>query len=308
MQEGFLFGHTHHHRWKPKNHQFTYSMFYTIWNITHKNPKWKNLAQNILNPIPSKKYMGTNRKQPLISARVHQYIQAKNPKEDFSQQHLQIFLVTMPSFLGMGFNPVNFYYCYNQGKAENSPPRLKYIVIEINNTFGEKHLYILNSHEYISSKDNQKKVSQERWSIQKEFHVSPFNKVEGEYSFEVKNTEDSLSLKFVLQKEGEPFFHASLKGRIVPFTQQGLLHYLKAIFLYPLNGWGATWRIGYQAFLLFFFKKMSPSPKPEPLSRWTIEQKKPVLLQRIFTHPILQRWFLNPNLDSKNSHFSSNPK
>jgi DUF1365 family protein len=294
MQEGFLFGHTHHHRWNPVKHQFTYPLFYTIWDITHKNPKWSNWLQNILNPIRSTKYMSTTEKGSLISSKVYQYIKTRNPEENFTHYPLQTFLITMPSLLGIGFNPVNFYYCYNRKKNSDSPQTLRYIVIEINNTFGAKHLYILKYRGVSTSKEKQASL-QQNWVIQKDFHVSPFNKVDGEYTFEAKNTEDTLYLNFILQKDERPFFNASLKGHIIPFEKQGLFHYLKALFLYPLNGWGATWLIGYQAALLFFQKKMVPYPKPEPLSKWTIEQKKPVLLQRILTHPILRKWFLTSN-------------
>ncbi|KAF0517369.1 DUF1365 domain-containing protein [Gigaspora margarita] len=44
----------------------------------------------------------------------------------------------MPRFFGYTFNPVSFYYCYDIIDA------LKIIVLEVNNTFGEKHLYILD--------------------------------------------------------------------------------------------------------------------------------------------------------------------
>ncbi|CAG8610629.1 224_t:CDS:2, partial [Gigaspora margarita] len=47
-------------------------------------------------------------------------------------------LVTMPRFFGYAFNPVSIYYCYDITDA------LKIIVLEVNNTFGEKHLYIMD--------------------------------------------------------------------------------------------------------------------------------------------------------------------
>ena len=47
-------------------------------------------------------------------------------------------MVTTPRFLRYAFNPVSFHYCYNKNNE------LKVIVLEVNNTFGEKHLYVLN--------------------------------------------------------------------------------------------------------------------------------------------------------------------
>ena len=46
-------------------------------------------------------------------------------------------LLTMPRMFGHVFNPVSFHYCY---RADGS---VRCVVAEVNNTFGERHLYIL---------------------------------------------------------------------------------------------------------------------------------------------------------------------
>ncbi|RIB23857.1 hypothetical protein C2G38_2170095 [Gigaspora rosea] len=50
----------------------------------------------------------------------------------------QVELVTMARFFDYTFDPASFYYCYDNTDA------LKVFVLEVNNTFGKKHLYILD--------------------------------------------------------------------------------------------------------------------------------------------------------------------
>ncbi len=48
-------------------------------------------------------------------------------------------LVTVARYFHYAFNPVSFYYCYDRSNA------LTCITAEVNNTFHEKHLYILDT-------------------------------------------------------------------------------------------------------------------------------------------------------------------
>ena len=75
---------------------------------------------------------------------------------------VKIVLVTPPRLLGRGFVPVSFYFLYD----ENS--RLIGVVAEVNNTFGERHLYILQ--ESIAPDPGY----EFGFRCDKAFHVSPF--------------------------------------------------------------------------------------------------------------------------------------
>ena len=78
-------------------------------------------------------------------------------------------LVSSPRYFGYAFNPVNFYLRL-RGDA------LIAALAEVNNTFGDRHIYPLP------------KLRQEAdhyWTAEcpKDFHVSPFNNMEGDYHF-----------------------------------------------------------------------------------------------------------------------------
>jgi uncharacterized protein len=85
----------------------------------------------------------------------------------------EIWLHCYPRVLGYTFKPVSFWYCH---RADQS---LRAIVVEVNNTFGEKHVYLLD----------QAKLGQEMLAS-KVFHVSPFCEVQGQYRFRFMLTAD----------------------------------------------------------------------------------------------------------------------
>ncbi|NTV84464.1 MAG: DUF1365 domain-containing protein [Bacteroidales bacterium] len=68
-----------------------------------------------------------------ISGKIRRFLKESGVKDKISR----IELITSGRYFNYVFNPVSFYYCY---KNDNS---IAAIAAEVNNTFGEKHLYIL---------------------------------------------------------------------------------------------------------------------------------------------------------------------
>ena len=98
------------------------------------------------------------------------------------------YLVTAPRFLGYTFNPVSFWYLYDSDTA------LKYMILEVNNTFDERRMYLLHvTKETIEedangptasgagAKSNLRRMVFSE-PFEKDFHVSPFNSRKGSYS------------------------------------------------------------------------------------------------------------------------------
>ena len=65
----------------------------------------------------------------------------------------QVYLVTAARFMVKVFNPVSFYYCL---RADGSPVHM---VAEVNNTFGDRHLYLLEGGERFPLVRQQDKAS-----------------------------------------------------------------------------------------------------------------------------------------------------
>lgn len=80
-------------------------------------------------------------------------------------------LMTQPRILGFVFNPVSFWYCHDQAGG------LRAVLCEVNNTFGERHGYLL------SGADGSPITETSQLRCEKCFHVSPFFPPHGHYRF-----------------------------------------------------------------------------------------------------------------------------
>ena len=90
-------------------------------------------------------------------------------KFGYNENYSKVKMITTLRVFKHTFNPVIFYYCLDY------EGNIVYHVAEVHNTFGEGHLYIL--------KDGKKSNVGTEYLVPKRFHVSPFNKVEGDYNF-----------------------------------------------------------------------------------------------------------------------------
>jgi uncharacterized protein len=160
----------------------------------------------------------------------------------------EVRLMTMPRVLGYAFNPVSFWFCFDKDK------RLRAVLAEVNNTFGERHSYLCfhDDHRVIAQCD--------MLSARKAFHVSPFMKVEGRYAFRFGATQHRIAVGIDLEDSGGMLLRTSVAGRPGTLTNSSLLSLLAKNPLYPLKVIGL---IHYQAVKLFF-KGIRHFNKPEP--------------------------------------------
>ena len=162
----------------------------------------------------------------------------------------EVWLHTYPRVLGYTFKPVSFWYCHT---ATGS---LRAIVVEVNNTFGERHCYLLD----------QPKYGQEL-TADKVFHVSPFCTLEGGYRFRFMRTMSALdagAAKTVARIDYDdatgPLLETSVSGTLEPVTPGALR---KAVWRYPAMTFGVVARIHWQAFKLWR-KRVPFITKPKP--------------------------------------------
>jgi hypothetical protein len=147
--------------------------------------------------------------------------------------------------LGFTFKPVSFWYCH---RLDGS---LRAVVAEVNNTFGERHCYLLNTPQY--------GVEQRAAKV---FHVSPFCPVEGSYRFRFMLTPDRSRTvaRIDFDDLAGPLIETSVSGTLEPLTPQSAR---RALLGYPVMTLGVVLRIHWQAVKLFlkrarFFKKPAP--------------------------------------------------
>ncbi len=159
----------------------------------------------------------------------------------------EVWLQAFPRVLGHTFKPVSFWYAHRMDGS------LAAIVAEVNNTFGERHCYLLPSPNYGRS-----------LRADKVFHVSPFCDVQGEYRFRFMRTQCDGTERIVARVE-----HADAQGPLIDTSWSGVLEPITAAALrrvmwrYPLLTLGVVARIHWHA-LLLWTKKVPFWRKPEP--------------------------------------------
>lgn len=157
-------------------------------------------------------------------------------------------LVTIPRVLGLAFNPVSFWLCFDGARA------LRAVIAEVNNTFGERHFYVC------AHADHRPIGPEDRLTAEKVFHVSPFMKVEGHYAFTFSAGGDSLGVRIDLHDAEGLILTTSLAGRReAPSSRRLALAFLAN----PLLMLKVLGLIHYQA-LRLWAKGVAPVRKPAP--------------------------------------------
>jgi DUF1365 family protein len=158
----------------------------------------------------------------------------------------EIWLQTYPRVLGYAFKPVSFWYCH---RADGT---LAAVLAEVNNTFGERHVYLLSGPQLGFGREQQ---------ARKVFHVSPFCRVEGRYRFRFMRTAERVVARVDHDDDaGAPLLQTSVSGRLEPLDAAALRRTLLGM---PLMTLGVILRIHWQA-LKLWRKRVPFISKPEP--------------------------------------------
>jgi DUF1365 family protein len=124
-------------------------------------------------------------------------------------------LLTHCRVLGHVFNPVSVFYCYG------GTGRLELAVAEVNNTYGDRHSYVLPVED-----------ARFEWRVKKVMHVSPFFPPDsGTYRFELPPPGERVTLGIDLGRGGETVLRARASLSRRPLTDGALL---RALVRHPL--------------------------------------------------------------------------
>ena len=157
----------------------------------------------------------------------------------------EVWLHTYPRVLGYAFKPVSFWHCQ---RADGS---LAAIVAEVNNTFGERHCYLLTGPQLAYGRE---------LVAQKVFHVSPFCAVQGRYRFRFMHTAGRTVARVDHDDDTGPLLETSVSGHLQPLSSRSARG---AFFGVPMMTVGVILRIHWQAIQLWlkrvpFFSKPAP--------------------------------------------------
>lgn len=163
------------------------------------------------------------------------------------QDAVRIELLTQPRVLGHVFNPVSFWLCYDADDA------LTTVIAEVTNTFGDRHSYLCR-HE-----DGRAITKDETLSAQKLMHVSPFQPIEGGYTFRFDIQPDAIGI-WIDYSRGNGGLIATLTGPRKPITNTAII---KAALRRPFGSRRVLALIHWQAVKLWW-KGATFRSQPEP--------------------------------------------
>ncbi len=112
----------------------------------------------------------------------------------------RVVMLANPRVLGHVFNPMSAFWCFS------SDGSLLAVLVEVHNTYGGRHAYVMRPDE------------RGRAATAKEFYVSPFNDVSGDYDIGFHLRPDRVGVSIRLVRDGRPLVTASVAGRCVPAT------------------------------------------------------------------------------------------
>jgi len=148
---------------------------------------------------------------------------------------------------GHAFNPVAFWICRYGDDA------VRLVIAEVTNTYGDRHAYLCYRD------DLQPILPEDRLQARKMLHVSPFQRIGGQYMFRFDFRADRIGI-WIDFTGGNSGVTATLVGRRAPLTNRGLLC---ACLRRPLGSRRVLALIHWQA-LKLWVKGARFRPRPEP--------------------------------------------
>ncbi len=231
----------------PKKNSFLYEVFYLlidIRNLDGLKSRFLSIDKFNIFSFYKKDHAKHDYKDDKSKIDLEKWIKDILKTEDIEAH--KIMLLCHPRLLGYVFNPVSFWFCFNE-KDE-----LIATLAEVQNTFGEAHSYLIyNQNKSPINKD------QEHFA-QKEFHVSPFFKREGKYRFKFDYSHKKIMVFIDYFNEEKLMLNTSLIANLEPLNDKTLI---RSFFVIPFLTFKVIILIHYQA-LKIVFKGIKYIKKP----------------------------------------------
>lgn len=205
-----------HRRFRPKAHEFQYSLFMSLLDIddidrqlsasrlTSRN-RWNVASFHDADHIGG---AGDSVRERLRAS-------ARSAGGDLPDG--RIFLLTHLRYAGYLFNPISLYYCFDgQG-------RLARVLADVRNTYNGRRSYWLDPTDAATHRL--------RAHATKTLYVSPFMTMDADYEFLLTNPGRTLIAHMNVTSAGERQFDATLELERRPWTAAGIR---RALLAYPL--------------------------------------------------------------------------
>jgi hypothetical protein len=241
-------GRVFHKRLKPVEHAFSYGVFtlrLPLRAIGQLGNRWLSRNRFNLLSFHDRDY------GPRDGSSLDRWARELLAEQGIERADGEIVLQAFPRVLGYVFNPISIWYCFDRAS------RLIAAIAEVNNTFGERHNYVV-------AHADQRPILPGDWIIaRKVFHVSPFCDVTGHYRFRFEQTAGRAFAQIDYHDD------STEAGKLLVTTLQGTPEPLNAARTlavwcsHPMMTVGVIARIHWQA-LQLWIKRAPFFSKPVP--------------------------------------------
>jgi DUF1365 family protein len=199
MNSAIYLGQVRHRRRTPVAHDFSYRLFMMYLDLDELPRLFRRRwFWSVRRPALARFRREDHLGDPAVS--LDQAVRRLVAAETGTTPLGPIRLLTNLSYFGYSFNPVSFYYCFNEDDT-----KLEVIVAEVNNTpWGERHCYVLPQSKSQGSGGNK------RYFPIKQMHVSPFMQMDVDYDWRFNTPGDHLVVHMENYRQGSKIFDATL--------------------------------------------------------------------------------------------------
>jgi len=253
MKSRIFTGEVRHRRYLPREHEFSYRLFMMYLDLDELPKLFRKYwfwSYNKANLASFDRNQFSGNKSEDLSTTIRNLVKEKTGHSPNGP----IRLLTHLKYFGYGFNPVSFYFCFEEdGKTLNC------IVAEITNTpWKEQHCYVLPV--------GLNKEGPFSFEFGKDFHVSPFNSMNQQYDWHFTQPQEHLSIHMNVYEEEKLHFDATLNLQEQHINSSSLS---KALMKFPFMTSKVIFSIYYQALKLWLKRNptythptIQETPKP----------------------------------------------
>ncbi len=254
LGEGLYIGAVVHKRLTPRHHALRYTVFSCLFDCSRLDSLSARLRLFSLNHF---NLFSLHERDHTEGQSLNSHL-SKIARESGHGRHVARFLMLCyPRVLGYSFNPLTIYY------GLDASDRIRLMVYEVRNTFGECMTYVLP----VEPSDDEI-ITQD---CRKRFYVSPFNSVEGHYTFHATRPSEQITIGVAHKTESGPILKAHFRGDRLELSDANLIRAL----------WRTGWMtakvivgIHYEA-LKLWIKGMRLVPRPSAPRRAITYLEKP---------------------------------